>query len=620
MKNIKIAVACHKPSVLPNNPLFVPVQVGAALAARRMPGMRYDDEGENISVKNPSYCELTAQYWAWKNLDADYYGLCHYRRFLCFTQTDAPRNERKHIEAYAIDEYNLKRFGLEDEEQMRQMIEENDAVVGELQKVSNLYTPRGVQKTAYAHWKAHDRALIHTEDLDRMLEILDQLAPEIGKDAREYLKTNTFLGFNCFVLKRELFDELCGIEFAVLEQLEQQVDVSHYCQQLSRIYGFMGEIICSSYIYHLEKKKRRVKHVPILYFNYTDEIPVYEPINGKNTIPVVFYEKDTLDIAFGTIWRSFLDHIDENYSYDVLIESVPYSSELKKIYLEMVAPYENVAVRFLDHTLLMHQLQERSGKKYALLPFLPWVLPDYQRVLVFGSDMLFMDSVVPLWEEKLEDSQILGAPCDIVMQSRINDVYAATAETYVRKQMKDPYHYFSTVTIVWDFEKYRHQFNFSDIIAKEIHGEGILREDGEVLNVLCEGKTKKLDQRWNTWYATNEYLKNQLPYAPLDEYKALLKAQKSPAVICYFPDDPWRPQVNSLYSPFWNLARRTPLYERYFSHVVARLNSNENPKKNVLNRLFPDGGKMRTVIRRMFPQNTIRYNIVKSMMNKMNFA
>lgn len=36
MTDIKIAVACHKPSELPHNPLYVPVQVGSAIAPRRM--------------------------------------------------------------------------------------------------------------------------------------------------------------------------------------------------------------------------------------------------------------------------------------------------------------------------------------------------------------------------------------------------------------------------------------------------------------------------------------------------------------------------------------------------------------------------------------------------------
>ena len=32
--------------------------------------------------KTANYCELTGIYWAWKNLDADYIGLVHYRRYI----------------------------------------------------------------------------------------------------------------------------------------------------------------------------------------------------------------------------------------------------------------------------------------------------------------------------------------------------------------------------------------------------------------------------------------------------------------------------------------------------------------------------------------------------------
>ena len=249
MKNIKIAVACHKPSVLPDNSLFMPVQVGSAIAANRMAGMMHDDGGENISTKNPYYCELTAQYWTWKNVEADYYGLCHYRRFLCFREVDAPRNLRGQFEVSAINQYSLNRFGLEDEAEMRAIIEANDIVCGTLQDVPKLYTPRGNQPTALRHWTAHDRALIMTKDLECMLRILSEVSPEVGASAREYLNRKKFLGFNCFVMRKELFQEMCAIEFSVLEKLESQVDLTHYNQQLRRIYGFMGEIICSSYIY-----------------------------------------------------------------------------------------------------------------------------------------------------------------------------------------------------------------------------------------------------------------------------------------------------------------------------------------------------------------------------------
>ena len=67
---------------------LVSVQAGAALTEKRIANV-LDSSGENISHKNPNYCELTVLYWLWKNYlslgndkDIKYYGLFHYRRWL----------------------------------------------------------------------------------------------------------------------------------------------------------------------------------------------------------------------------------------------------------------------------------------------------------------------------------------------------------------------------------------------------------------------------------------------------------------------------------------------------------------------------------------------------------
>ena len=81
---VKIFVVAHKPFGMPEGEALVPVHVGRAVSRLKdeMTGMAGDDTGVNISEKNPSYCEMTAHYWIWKNVkDCDYVGVCHYRRF-----------------------------------------------------------------------------------------------------------------------------------------------------------------------------------------------------------------------------------------------------------------------------------------------------------------------------------------------------------------------------------------------------------------------------------------------------------------------------------------------------------------------------------------------------------
>ena len=61
-------VAAHKQFPMPKKDGYMPVLVGAVRNYRPEINYQRDDDGENISVKNPNYNELTAVYWAWKNL------------------------------------------------------------------------------------------------------------------------------------------------------------------------------------------------------------------------------------------------------------------------------------------------------------------------------------------------------------------------------------------------------------------------------------------------------------------------------------------------------------------------------------------------------------------------
>ena len=74
-----IIIATHKPYWVPDDPMYLPVQMGHAIH----PDIDYigDDTGKNISEKNLNYCELTGLFWAVHNIEADYIGIVHYRRY-----------------------------------------------------------------------------------------------------------------------------------------------------------------------------------------------------------------------------------------------------------------------------------------------------------------------------------------------------------------------------------------------------------------------------------------------------------------------------------------------------------------------------------------------------------
>ncbi len=78
---------------MPEDEVYLPLHVGAEGKADF--GYTKDNTGDNISVKNPNYCELTGLYWAWKNLNCEYIGLCHYRRYFAHVPKSSNLTDKK---------------------------------------------------------------------------------------------------------------------------------------------------------------------------------------------------------------------------------------------------------------------------------------------------------------------------------------------------------------------------------------------------------------------------------------------------------------------------------------------------------------------------------------------
>ena len=227
--NTVILVACHTRTDVADNPLLKPIQVGTALSGVRFPGYAYDDSGQNISKKNRSYCELTAQYWAWKNCSADYYGMFHYRRYLY----PAPR-ERK---PYRI----VRDFSLSTLEKLRfdrfpDLIPQCDLI---------LPMAEDMHISVREHYS---RARYHREeDLAIAEDILREKCPEY-RDAAEAYLTGTVQYFgNIFIMKQSVFYDYCAWLFPILEEFDRRAEWAGRSDQELRADGYLAERLLGIY-------------------------------------------------------------------------------------------------------------------------------------------------------------------------------------------------------------------------------------------------------------------------------------------------------------------------------------------------------------------------------------
>ncbi len=213
---IVVAVAAHKPYRMPSDDVYLPLHVGAALHPDACTGMQADNDGENISRKNGSYCELTALYWLWKNVDAEAKGLVHYRRHL-----GSPDPVRRK----ADDPFDRLVTGGE----LVGLLSGHQAVVA---KRRNYYI-----ESVYNHYSQ----TFDGKHFDICRDILRETQPEYVSAWDELMCSRSAHIFNMFVMRADVFDAYCSWLFPILEELERRVDTTSYDSFANRFVGRVSE-------------------------------------------------------------------------------------------------------------------------------------------------------------------------------------------------------------------------------------------------------------------------------------------------------------------------------------------------------------------------------------------
>ena len=266
MNNIKLMICCHKPCEVPKNNLFLPIHVGKEKSKLELniQGDNYVNKQvcDNISKYNSIYCEMTAWYWAWKNIkrvypNIEYVGLCHYRRLFSDSLDGKCPNKLmfnllskyNYIvhKNYTINTYDLYADNINEYEKnidfskLENVIKSNDILVSKPVKIEY----GTVRDLFYTIGKEHINVLEN---------IVKNNYPELYQILEDTLNGNSIYLANMIVIKIDFLDEYCSIMFDILQKhIDKELELGLISDPLqdkkySRVSGYLAELITSTYV------------------------------------------------------------------------------------------------------------------------------------------------------------------------------------------------------------------------------------------------------------------------------------------------------------------------------------------------------------------------------------
>ena len=220
-----LLVCAHKedPFIRRTEP-YMPLQAGKALHQNLSLGFQGDDEGDNISLKNSSWSELTVLYWGWKNVkNVEYLGLVHYRRYF---------------------DLNINASNIE--------------------AIMSGYDMLTVNESKGFEPNMNRNGLIMSTSQEDFYIFLDTLLghyPQYRESIIDYFYNHySFVPFTMFLAKKEIYDDYCSFIFPVLFEVEKRIKPREYSRQ-KRVIGYFGEWSLGMYILCKNLKTKTVPFV-----------------------------------------------------------------------------------------------------------------------------------------------------------------------------------------------------------------------------------------------------------------------------------------------------------------------------------------------------------------------
>lgn len=612
--SISIFISTHKETDYIQNAIFKPIQLGCTLNKCYLPGMIHDNEGDNISKKNSQYCELTGQYWAWKNVKSDYYGFFHYRRYLSFNTSKHYKQDTwgNVCEPFFYDGL-LEKYSW-DEASIRELIEKYDVV---LPAKKDIRTMPNMGRNMHDQYTA--QRTLHEQDLQIMLDVIREKYPDYSEYAEQYEKGYQTYFNNMFIMKKEIFESYSKWLFDILDECVKRGNYTNYSAEALRTPGHLAERLLNIYILYLQHKKDlKFKELQTVFIENTEPQKEITPIFDSQATVLALSINDFYVPFASVMLQSIHEHMKPNEKYDIIIMNRDVSEVSKKGIRSIFKNMENVSVRFFNVSRYENQFKNLFLRGHFALEtyfrlLLPNIMQDYKKVLYLDSDLVVVEDIAEIFNTDIEG--YLLAACHDADTAGLYNGYAPDKKQYMDTilKIKEPYQYFQAGVVLFNLEEFRKKYTIKEMLEFASSYPWQLL-DQDVLNYLAQGNYKAIDMKWNVMTDWNRIrIANIISRAPKylqDEYKA---AHEAPSIIHYAgPDKPWHQPYSDYAEVFWHYARKTSYYEVLIQRLCIRTldeNRKPTPKKIIKETLkkFADP---------LFPKSTKRRELLKKTVRK----
>ncbi|USF25630.1 hypothetical protein N510_000542 [Firmicutes bacterium ASF500] len=616
-----------------DNPLYIPVRCGAVFDEREGVTMLGDDTGDNISEKRMIFNEFTVIYWAWKNIEADYYGLCHYRRYLSFFNQDLPFYPLRQGMADSMSSATLKYYGFLDAEKIESEIVQHDMHVPYQYSIEDSSICDHACKSIKEQWEKHCSSYLKPEHFDIMLELIKKRSPAYYKSALTFINGKMFRGFNCFIFKKELFHKMCEFIFPILFEFSTMIDCSNFSITQNRAPAYLGEWLFSIFIYHHQLNSRLLikERQLICFLNTGKRLPQLNPQFADRNVAIAVPLNDGNRSLVGVTLQSLLENTNQARNYDIILleqsmDENEQSSWLKRQHnialQKLTDSFSNVSIRFYDPKDELCELDIRksgslSGEEQYYIHLAPWIFEKYSKIVWLQDGILLNCDIAELYDKDISESYA-AAVKNPIFDAMINGYIPNANEKFSSVlQMDNLFNYVSIELTLMNLELIRRNFKKKDVV-QYLMKQKCECPPPDCFNHLFGSKISFLHQEWNRIECCSlEYFKIK-EFFPAEVQTELSQATNPKAINLRGMVGGWVPQQSQSAKLFWSYARNTSFYEELiFATVIPPAipffpaQPYRSRARRLADKFIPVGTRRRELAKCILPKGSMRWKFCK---------